>query len=708
MYKVTVDGITVHNPALNDPSVLIIGGTVKKQANRADTFEFVIYPGNVGYSQIQKLSSVVEVYRDTELIFRGRPVKSTDGWNNQRAYVCEGDFAYFNDTILRPYSFSGSVRDYLQMLVTQHNSQVAADKQFTLRTVTVTDPNNYIVRSNSEYVTTMQEIQEKLVGNLGGYMVTELSNNTLYLDYLLNGISSSSQKITVAKNLIDFVREQNAENIATALIPLGKEDEATGERLTIKSVNNGLDYITDAAAVARYGLIFTTEVWEDVTVAANLLTKAQARLSDYTALIPKLTLTTVDLSLTDQSIDPIRLLDYVTVEDDQHAASGRYLVSERIYNLSEPEKDQVTFGGLQKTTISGNAASNKVAIEAVEGRVLSASDRIRAILEAATGGNIYFVYDQNGVLCEIRIMDTDDPATATKIWRWNINGWGYSGDGGQTYTVAATMDGEIDASCILTGLLQSLNGKFYLDMETGEVRMASANITGGSINIQSSSDSGDIIQLNGPGSYAKIAPNLFHVQNTSSDPANPNKRTAVYGGGIYVYDTTNGLIVRGSFNYNGLYFNDSNGNLGVALSASEFYFRDSSQVLRMLLNYGGLYFRDSNGDDLSYLYADPSENAKLLGYTALASYQGVYSLKIGKYRGYILNACRGSGNGVMASVYIPCEQALLCTSASVETWAYSAQNGNYYAKCFFDVSGHMAYICASGYSDCVAKIYGIT
>ncbi|MBQ6035780.1 MAG: phage tail protein [Lachnospiraceae bacterium] len=735
MYKVTVDGTTIHDSALGDPAVLVLDGIIKKQANKADSFTFTIYPNNVGYGSIQTLASVIEVYKDDELLFRGRPISLADGWENQRTYTCEGDFAFFNDTILRPYSFTGTVQNYLQTLITQHNNQVSADKQFTLRTVTVT-PNDNIVRSNQDHVTTMSEIQEKLLNSLGGYMVVEFRNNTLYLDYLEDGVSSSSQKITIAKNLIDFAREQTGENIATVLVPLGARDESTGERLTIKSVNNGLDYIEDAAAVAQYGRVVTTQIWDDVTVPANLLAKAQARMSDYTAIIPKLTITTVDLSLTDQSIDPIRVLEYVTVEDDQHAASGRYLVSEREYHLSAPEQDQVTFGGTQRS-ISNASAAVKQAIEVVEGQVLSASERVRAILESATGGNIYFVYDNDGVLSEILIMDTDDPSTAQKIWRWNINGWGYSGDGGRTYTVAATMDGEILASMIATGILKSresaTNPKFYLNMDTGELRMRdgtfsgainggsininntftvdsngnvvanslesnNARITGGSIQISSDASTYDTITLRYLGSYASMGSARIAVCNEG------NGYTTQYeGGGILTRKTTGGssatIYLAASTYGGGLSLRNTDGSKDTA------YLGSASDG-------GFFYLCDENGDWTTTLYPNPGNNAKLLGSTNSSSWTSVYvGGMMPRYRAFVLVACRGAvdgGRGAMASTYIPYELARLCTGTSYESHVTSAQNSAYAGRCYFDFTNNRVYIVSSGNADCMIKIYGIT
>lgn len=57
---------------------------------------------------------------------------------------------------------------------------------------------------------------------------------------------------------------------------------------------------------------------------------------------------------------------------------------------------------------------------------------------------------------EILIMDTDDIDTATKVWRWNAAGWGYSENGyNGPYNLAATMDGAIIADFIKAGTMEA-------------------------------------------------------------------------------------------------------------------------------------------------------------------------------------------------------------------------------------------------------------
>lgn len=105
-----------------------------------------------------------------------------------------------------------------------------------------------------------------------------------------------------------------------------------------------------------------------------------------------------------------------------------------------------------------------------------AKDQATSVINAGING--YVVANKN----EILIMDTSDKNTATKVWRFNVNGIGYSNTGyyGE-YGTAITMEGQIvadfittgvlNANLIKTGIIQSLNGESFINLDTGEARL---------------------------------------------------------------------------------------------------------------------------------------------------------------------------------------------------------------------------------------------
>jgi phage minor structural protein len=109
-----------------------------------------------------------------------------------------------------------------------------------------------------------------------------------------------------------------------------------------------------------------------------------------------------------------------------------------------------------------------------------------ALLTSALGG---YVLKRNG---EILIMDTDDPATAQKMWRWNINGLGYSSSGiNGNFPIALTNDGRINASFVTTGelsanivksgILQSANGSSWINLADGTFSLGAGKVTNNDI-----------------------------------------------------------------------------------------------------------------------------------------------------------------------------------------------------------------------------------
>lgn len=358
MYRVELDGVTLYDPRLKDYDIFT--PKLKLEVNKAGAFDFRVYPSHPLYNRIFKLQSIVEVYQDDMLLFRGRVLDDEMDFNKSKMVICEGELAYFNDSILRPYEFTGSVSNYLKLIVDQHNSQVQANRRFTLGNVTVTDPNNIIVRADSTYPKIWDVVQSKLIKLLGGYLMVRRENGVNYIDYLTDSNRISLQKIELGKNLLDLATQSSASDVYTAILPLGKElDNDTGERLTIKSVNGGKDYIQDDDAVAKYGFIMQVGDWKDVTIASNLLTKARQELARLIKLSLTLELTAIDLSMIDVDIDDFKVFEYVDVLSTPHGIDERLLVEKMEINLTSPDSNKITIGQQRKKLTDSQIETDK-------------------------------------------------------------------------------------------------------------------------------------------------------------------------------------------------------------------------------------------------------------------------------------------------------------------------------------------------------------
>ena len=363
VYTVYCDNELLFDPRIDE--LAIFEKKIALEVNKTGSFDFKIYPSHPMYDRIKRLKSSIEVYQDAYLVFRGRVLDDTQDFNNAKDVICEGDLAFLNDGIIRPYTYSGSVSGFLSYILTEYNTQVEVAKRFVLGNVTVTDPNDYITRSSITASSAWDVVNDKLIKLLGGYIRIRRSDGINYLDYLEDSTMQSLQEIKLGENLLDLNKEIKGQDIVTALIPYGaKLGNDTDERLTIAAVNGGIDYVFDQAAVDAYGWIFTTKSWDDVTVASNLLTKASAELASLINLNVSLDVSAIDLSMTSEQIDEFRVFEYVKVNSPAHQLTDFMLIQKLTIDMDNPQNNKLTLG-TQYATFSESQLNTEKAIENV-------------------------------------------------------------------------------------------------------------------------------------------------------------------------------------------------------------------------------------------------------------------------------------------------------------------------------------------------------
>ena len=388
MYRLYCDGLTLYNDKLEN--LKILDPSVELEENKTGSFEFGLLSDHPYYQMIRKMKSIITLYQDDYLLFRGRVLNEETGFHNEKKISCEGELAFLIDSIQRPYDYTGTISGFLNLLITNHNAQVEESKWFTVGNVTVTDANDYIVRSNIDYANTWTELQSKLIDLLGGYIIVRHEGQTSYIDYVHDITLLSPQAITFGKNLLDLKRIRKGADIATAVIPLGaklkdEEGKDTDIRLTIAEVNGGLDYIVDEEAKAQYGLIVKTVIFDDVTDANNLLTKGHAHLADLVNLPETVELSAVDLAAAGENITSFHLGTMVKTESAPHGINQLFRVSKLSIKLFEPASNKLTLGGV----IMGFSG-------AIQGLVNQQQQIVRVVEQAAkTASEAIYNVEQN-------------------------------------------------------------------------------------------------------------------------------------------------------------------------------------------------------------------------------------------------------------------------------------------------------------------------
>ena len=461
MYRVYCNNSPLYD--LRDEDLVLISPIVKIGENTAGSFEFSILPKHPHYEEVNELTSVITAYDGDEEIFCGRVVEITKDLYNRKKVICEGELAYFNDSIQRPARYQGlTVRGYLETLVNIHNQQVknqGIDKTFKVGAVTVQDKNDYVYKYTN-WESTLEVIKTDLLKIYGGYLRIRKENGVRYLDYLADYPNTNTQVIEFGSNLLDFTHDMVASDIVTAVIPLGArledvtEVEGLDAYLTIKDVNGGVDYVYSQEAVKSYGWIFKTVKWDDVHVADNLLKKGNEYLTDIQFAQITLTVSAVDLHMLHVDMERIKVLDEIRVTSSPNGLDRFFPVSEMTIYLDKPSNNKLTLGtSYSKNSLSTKTESNMTSIKDKidslpnKSEILEeARENASQLIHSATNGHVVTTADEQ------LIMDTADKKTARKLWRWNLNGLGYSKTGyNGTYDTAITMDGQIVGERLIGG-----------------------------------------------------------------------------------------------------------------------------------------------------------------------------------------------------------------------------------------------------------------
>lgn len=540
MHTVTITNGTEKTTIHSDNLDRISGGKIVKAVNAVDSFTFTIYPDNAGYNKLKPLTTSVTVTDDStgKDVFIGRVLKCPDSMDEQglicKSVTCEGRLGWLYDSV-QPYVEYKMVgiRTVLASFISKHNTQVGDDKHISVGQVTVTGENNYTYSVN--WVSTMDAISEQLVGKFGGEIQLRDQDGKVYIDYLEHIGHGTDTKIELAVNLKTISREIDETSVITRLYPLGAKLTDSEKRLTIGSVNGGKDYIEDSALVAKYGVISGTQTWDDVTQASILKTKATAFLKNANKAKTQYKITAVDLSTIDMNFEQFELGCWYRVVNPLMGIDEDLRIIGITINLDSPEQSELTFGDKFETMtwfMTAKTKSLQTAIDDSEFRnrqvIDSKIENATKLITGAEGGHV--ILDPSEKPERILIMDTADINTCKSCIQLNKNGLGFwkSSDGGSAkngpYTNAWTIDGNLVASFItaltLTGLkINNGSGTFKVD-ESGNVvanklSSKSATITGGSINIQTSSQNTSAIQLSHNEWTLKVSPLEIRIDNST-------------------------------------------------------------------------------------------------------------------------------------------------------------------------------------------------
>ena len=444
MYEVKLindDKETIINAVSTHIDAPRITGTIKLGINTIDSFTFNIYKNNQGYDLIKSLKTKIEVIntKTNKVEFKGRVLLPKQKMSNlglfTKTVVCESELGYLMDSTQRYGEYHNvTVREFLEIIIEQHNKQVSEDKKFKVGQVTVTDNNDSLYRFIG-YEKTFNTIQDKLIDRLGGELRIRYINGVRYLDYLEEIGSVSTTEIRLAKNLVTLEEEKDPTSIITRLVPLGSkktviddngEETEIEERITVAEINNGLDYIDDIEAMEEFGIIEDTVTFDDVNIVENLLRKGQEYLKSNNKIRKSYSITALDLSLIGLDINSIDLYNYYKVSNSLMNIDEELRVIEKTIKIESPEDSTVQVGekfdDIKKYQLSVSKTANEVkevqnklnntiaTVVKVENNVVQIGSSVGEIEDGliGTNGNVTEIVNTLNILSNIVLSNTEN------------------------------------------------------------------------------------------------------------------------------------------------------------------------------------------------------------------------------------------------------------------------------------------------------------
>lgn len=387
----------------------LIDPKVKAEMGKAPSLEFAMDVDHPYYDALLQMKTLMRVVFAGETIFRGRVLTIDVDMMGRKQVHCEGDFAFLMDTPQDGTEEKNretiTVHTYLQRLITKHNSMCGDDDhKFHLGEY----PNHYssgiqheqqIIPSaeqakqkfgNSSWNSTMDRIEDVL-NTFGGYWRTRYVDEThIYLDWLdlyFRPYDESRQRIEVASNLIDFSGSNELENIFTAVIPIGKQDNkelflneywpsvSSGHakvnyvlvpeiaNLGIFSddeLNKGYHTKEDYQnAINNFGMIYKTVTFENADNCDKLFSYATDWIkNNFLGSITSYDITALDIANQDPTVNPILVGDEVKVV---HPSIGEKILTAISidYDLYNPWKTKYKIGSPNNLLNATYGVANK-------------------------------------------------------------------------------------------------------------------------------------------------------------------------------------------------------------------------------------------------------------------------------------------------------------------------------------------------------------
>lgn len=398
-------------------------------------------------------------------------------------------------------SASGNAQVAINAILTAAKNQLGKDTGFSVATTDIT-------LSSSIALTNVSA--RAAIGGVSGSVLDVYGGEYEFDNYTIKLHKSRGQdrgvRISYGRNMTDLKCEIDMDSAYTGIYGYVKNDN-----VDFKSYVS----VTNSSGINAKTLIrdFSSDFSGDEITQAKLDSAVSAYVAKNDINSPSVSMTVsfVDLSQSPEyasfsALEAVNLCDTVKIyhkdldiDIKAKVIKTTYDVLRERYTSIELGSPRANFADVIRQTVQEAADAKSLAILS-KSEITAAYEKAIADATAAITGNSggYIRLNPSENPQELLFMDTLDISTAVNIWRFNLSGFGHSSGGySGPYRTAVTQDGHIvadfidtgtlTANIIKAGIMQSVNGQFSFNLETGHISASDVDITGGNINLNGGS-----------------------------------------------------------------------------------------------------------------------------------------------------------------------------------------------------------------------------
>ena len=449
-------------------------------------------------------------------------------------------------------SASGNAQVAINAILTAAKNQLGKDTGFSVATTDITLSSS-IALTNVSARAALGGVSGSVLDVYGGEY--EFDNHTIKL-HKARG-KDRGVRIAYGRNMTELKCDIDMDSAYTGIYGYVKNDNV--DLHSYKAVTNSSG-INAKTLIRDFSSDFSGGDSEITQSGLDSAVSAYAAANDINSPTVSMTVSFVDLSQSPEyasfsELESVSLCDTVQIYHKDLNINIKAKVIKTVYDVLRERYTSIDLGS-PRANFADVIKQTVNETKDLRGQLVLAKSDLTAAYEKAiadataaitgnSGGYVRLNPSQNPQ--EILIMDTPNISTAKNIWRFNLSGFGHSSGGySGPYKTAITQDGHfvadfidtgtLTANIIKAGIMQSVNGQFSFNLETGHIEASDINITGGDINL----DGGQLSILNNDGYKADLSGGVLDLYQGAGTGSGTGYKYLTFGSSMLLTTAISG------------------------------------------------------------------------------------------------------------------------------------------------------------------------